>query len=159
MAIKEDSDPTIGTYLAPGGEQADLVAKFSEAIRGFHGNPVLRGPDGTEVPVPEELFDILIRATAELQRGRGITIVPNNQKLTTQEAADILGVSRPTLVKILEDGKIPFNTVGRHRRVILSDLMDFRSQQEDGRLAALREVATQTPTDETYYDPSKPTRN
>lgn len=159
MEIKEDFKVTVDTYLAPGGEQADLVARFAEVIKGFHGNPVLRGPDGTEVPVPEDLFDILMRATAELQRGRGITIIPNNQRLTTQEAADILGVSRPTLVKMLEAGQIAFTTVGRHRRIVLSDLLDFRNQQEQARLATLREVAAQTPTAETYYDPSKPTRD
>ncbi len=159
MATKEDNRARVDTYLAPNGEQAELIARFSEVIKGIHENPVLRGSDGTEVPVPEELFDILTRAAAELQRGRGITIIPNNQMLTTQEAADILGVSRPTLVKMLENHHIEFSKVGRHRRVALGDLIDYRSKLEEDRLARLREVASQTPTTETYYDPSISTRN
>jgi excisionase family DNA binding protein len=51
-----------------------------------------------------------------MREGKAITLVPRTQRLTTQEAADFLGISRPTLVKLLEDGKIPFDQPGRHRR-------------------------------------------
>lgn len=159
MGIKEDTRSAVETYLAPAGEQAELVAEFSEVIKGFHDTPILRGADGTEVPIPEELFEILTRAAAELQRGRGITIIPNDKLLTTQEAADILGVSRPTLVKMLETGALPFGKAGRHRRILLGDLLDFQRREEKERLTTLREIASQTPTAETFYDPSKSTRS
>ena len=66
--------------------------------------------------------------------GRGVTIIPTNRMLTTQEAADVLGVSRPTLVKVLESGDLRFSKVGRHRRVALGDLLAYRESQSSVRL-------------------------
>ena len=63
-------------------------------------------------------------------RARLITLVPRTQRLTTQEAADFLGVSRPTLVKLLEDGKIPYEQPGRHRRILFTDLLAYLERQQ-----------------------------
>jgi excisionase family DNA binding protein len=72
-----------------------------------------------------------------MREGKAITLVPRTQRLTTQEAADFLGVSRPTMVKLLEDGRIPFEQPGRHRRILFTDLLAYTGRQHAGRRAAL----------------------
>ena len=74
-------------------------------------------------------------------RGRAVSIVPINKELTTQEAADILNISRPYLVKLLEAGQIPFTKVGSHRRVRFSDVLAYQKQRENERKQALAEIA------------------
>ena len=72
-----------------------------------------------------------------MREGKVITVVPRTQRLTTQEAADFLGISRPTLVKLLEDGKIPYDQPGRHRRIVFTDLLAYAERQHEDRRAAL----------------------
>ena len=72
-----------------------------------------------------------------MREGKVITLVPRTQRLTTQEAADFLGISRPTLVKLLEDGKIPYDQPGRHRRILFTDMLAYQEQQRENRRAAL----------------------
>ena len=72
-----------------------------------------------------------------MREGKVVTLVPRTQRLTTQEAADFLGVSRPTMVKLLEDGKIPYEQPGRHRRIMFTDLLAYTERQHADRRAAL----------------------
>lgn len=96
----------------------------------------LIGPNGVGVPLPRPIYDVLIQVVEAMRAGRAITVAPLAQRLTTQEAAELLGVSRPTLVKLLESGAIPFEKPGRHRRVKLADLLAYR----DARTVARRET-------------------
>jgi excisionase family DNA binding protein len=75
-----------------------------------------------------------------LARGQAITVAPRDLTLTTQEAADLLGISRPTLVKLLERGEIPFDQPGRHRRVKLTDVLDYQQRARRQRREALRRI-------------------
>ena len=77
----------------------------------------------------------------EMARGNVVSIVPVHHELTTQEAVDLLNVSRPHLVKLLERGEIPFHLVGTHRRIRFDDVMGHRQKQTAMRRAALRELA------------------
>lgn len=72
--------------------------------------------------------------------GKVITLAPHTQRLTTQEAADFLDASRPTLVKLLEEGRIPFDQPGRHRRVLFTGLLAYRKRRRDGRRATLEQM-------------------
>ena len=104
----------------------------------LHAEPaLLLGPDGERVPLPEEVYRVLVKVVEDMREGKVITLVPRAQRLTTQEAADFLGISRPTLVKLLEQGKIPYDKPGRHRRILFSDLLAYQQRQREGRRAAL----------------------
>jgi excisionase family DNA binding protein len=104
----------------------------------LHTEPaLLLGPDGEQVPLPGEVYRVLVKVVEGLREGKVITVVPRTQRLTTQEAADFLGISRPTLVKLLERGEIPYEQPGRHRRVMFSDLLAYRQRRQEERRAAL----------------------
>ena len=78
---------------------------------------------GTEaIVVPKSVLDLLVRVLGAVSAGDGFTVLPLHAELTTQQAADILNVSRPHLVKLLEDGRIEYRTVGTHRRVLAHSL-------------------------------------
>lgn len=132
------------TYLP---EQARELLEFAQAINGIDvsarqsGQAMLVGPDGVQRTIPAELFEVLEVAARHLALGDGVTIMPNAAKLTTQEVANFLGMSRPTLVKLLEAGKMPFETVGRHRRITLRDVVDYQERARVERRATLAELA------------------
>lgn len=134
------------TYLPD--QQREELLKFAQVLKGINiaavgepGQAMLVGPDGKQVPIPAELFEVLEEAANVLALGDGISILPYSAKLTTQEAADFLGMSRPTFVKILQSGAIPFEMAGRHRRVTLRDVVDYQDRAQRERRAALAELA------------------
>ena len=90
----------------------------------------LRGPDGEEIIIPRSLYVVLLEALKQLITGRAISIVPVTAELTTQQAADLLNVSRPFLIRILEHGEIPFHKAGTHRRVYLHDLLAYKRKRD-----------------------------
>ncbi len=107
---------------------------------------------GDQVELPGEVFSVLRQVVEAMQRGLSVTISPVAQTLTTQQAAELLGVSRPTLIKFLDDGKIPFERVGSHRRITLSELLEFRRFRREEQYAALsvlsEELDEDAPIDE-----------
>jgi len=103
--------------------------------------PKLVGPSGEEIKLPESVFYVLRQVVQYMMRGKAVTIVPINKELTTQEAADILNVSRPYLVKLLEEGKISYGMVGTHRRIRFSDLMEYKRLRDADRSRSLTELA------------------
>ena len=106
-----------------------------------HSGPaLLLGPDGEQVPLPEKVYRVLVEVVEAMREGKVITLVPHTQRLTTQEAADFLGISRPTLVKLLEDGKIPYDQPGRHRPLLFTDLLAYQQRQHAHRRAALDQM-------------------
>lgn len=76
--------------------------------------------------VPRESVHLFAQMLAHMANGDGVAVLPTHKRLTTQQAADALNVSRPYLIKLLEEGKIPHEKVGRHRRVRLDDVLDYR---------------------------------
>lgn len=132
------------TYLPTDDTRDDLVDFARELRESFgvaHAGAALRAPDGTERPIPEEIFEVLEQVADALASGSGVTVAPNDMQMTTQQAADFLGVSRPTLIKYLEDGTIPYDKRGRHRRVLLRDVVQFQDEFRVSRKSALRALA------------------
>jgi excisionase family DNA binding protein len=99
------------------------------------------GPDGRQIPIPQQVSELLLVILKNLQSGKAISIVPEQQQLTTQRAANILGVSRPFFVGLLEAGKIPYHRVGSHRRVYLRELLEYKRRRDAARHEAIDNMA------------------
>ncbi|HJP76355.1 MAG TPA: helix-turn-helix domain-containing protein [Pseudonocardiaceae bacterium] len=112
----------------------------------------LIGPEGDEIELPDELYTVIRAAVHTLLTGRGISIAPHTAVLSTQEAADLLGISRPTLVKLLEGGEIPFEQSGhrRHRRIRLADVEAYRQRARQSRRTALGQLTRDADEDNLY---------
>jgi excisionase family DNA binding protein len=95
------------------------------------------------ITVPRSAFDLFMSILNNMAAGNAVSVVPSATELTTQEAADMLNVSRPYLVQLLETGKIPFKKTGTHRRVRLSDLQRYRTRLETQRTKSLAKLAAQ----------------
>jgi len=93
--------------------------------------------------VPVQAFDLFLEVLGQMANGNAVTIVPIHAELTTQEAADVLNVSRPYLVKLLDEGNIPYRLVGTHRRIRMADLLSYKSKDEDDRASVLNELAAE----------------
>lgn len=102
-------------------------------------------------PLPDGLYDILVKTLEALANGYAVTIAPKNTTLTTQQAADMLGVSRPTLTKLLDEGKIPYERPNSHRRIKLADLLNYQQRQRQERREFLRRM-TEESLDLGLYD-------
>ena len=102
--------------------------------------PALIGADGTRIVLPPSLFRVLREAVHALAEGAAVTIVPIDKELTTQQAANILNVSRPYLIRLLERGEIPYHTVGRHRRIRFGDVLAYRQKRYERRKEAIRHM-------------------
>jgi excisionase family DNA binding protein len=116
----------------------------------LQGNVTFKGKNNKPQSLAEPVRDILVQILTHLQGGQAITIIPANHELSSQEAADLLGVSRQYMVRLLEDGKLPFHKVGTHRRIYLEDLMAYKNARDTRRLQALREMAREEVEAGTY---------
>ncbi|AOY95369.1 DNA-binding protein [Cupriavidus sp. USMAA2-4] len=105
-----------------------------------------------QVELPTSALRLLVDILAELAGGNAVKVVPVHAELTTQEAADLLNVSRPHLVKLLEDGALPFHRAGKHRRVRFSDLMQFKAARDQASEQAMAELAHQAQVSDMGYE-------
>ena len=99
--------------------------------------------DGEDLILPRAALDLLTNLLTEMAQGNAVTIVPVHAELTTQEAADMLNVSRPYLIKLLKEGQIPYTMVGSHRRVRLRDVLAYKQDQDKRSHDALEKLAEQ----------------
>lgn len=95
----------------------------------------------TEIMLAPALSELLVTMLRHIGSGDAVTLVPVSQMLTTQQAADILNVSRPFLIKLLDREEIKHTMVGRHRRIRAEDLFAYREQRAVARDEALSELA------------------
>lgn len=125
------------TTVLPARDTATLDA--TESLLRSDG-PVALSAAGGSVDLTPELRQLLADVVKTMRRGQAVTVAPLSQQLTTQQAADLLGISRPTLIKILEQGLIPFETPGRHRRLRLRDVLAFQEVRRSEQRQTLKQL-------------------
>jgi excisionase family DNA binding protein len=127
-------------------ETITMLPSEETEIRELHrmlnlGTPALVGSTNERLELPESVYHLLKDVVASMMHGRTIVLTPQNNRLTTQAAANYLGFSRPHLVKLLDSGTIPFERVGRHRRILMKDLVTYRKNRDIERRKALNDLA------------------
>jgi excisionase family DNA binding protein len=129
-------------HQSPTPEEAELARQSMRMVTKYlRQNATLSlQMDDNEVELPPSAIALLIDILEALGSGRGVTLIPEDAELTTVEAADILNVSRPYLIKLLEAGDIPHHKVGTHRRIRLEDVMHYKQTIDQEREAALDEL-------------------
>lgn len=135
--------PNRETVLRPASSEEDRFIELRDQLHALFGEakkPYLLSPDGERIDIPESAFEALRIVIDAMADGRSITLVPHDKELTTQEAGDILHVSRPHLIKLLDRGDLPFHRVGTHRRIRVDDVLAYRDRRDAERSAALDEL-------------------
>jgi excisionase family DNA binding protein len=99
--------------------------------------------NGSDIILPKRAFSLLSDILSHMAEGRSVALIPSESQITTQQAADILQVSRPYIIKLLENRAIPFTKVGSHRRILLKDLIDYEKKQKSVRNKNLAFLAKQ----------------
>jgi excisionase family DNA binding protein len=132
--------------VTPGPEEAALLQNLDrlaprQTSSTTETTAKLIAPDGSTLDLPPSMYEVLRRAAHQLAAGLAVSIVPIGAQLSTQQAADFLGVSRPHVVKLIDAGEIPHTKTGKHRRVLLSDVLTYRDRQAGRRSDALDELA------------------
>lgn len=117
----------------------DALASMIEQLRSE--NPEIEIEETEEkVRIPKSALVLLTKILKEISQGNPISIVPIATEITTQSAAELLGCSRPHIVKLLEEGIIPFTKVGKHRRIKYEDIVNYRKNMKSNQRKAIREL-------------------
>lgn len=135
MAVLEDR------AILPEESEKPTISKIGGVLKESKYAKLVSADGKEEIILPQTVFQVLRQIVYLMMQGRAIFIVPADKEVSTQEAADVLNVSRPFLIKLLEEGKIPFINVGSHRRIRFSDLMDFKKRRDAKREEALEKIA------------------
>mgnify|MGYP001606778061 CR=1 FL=1 len=125
-------------------EERSTIASIEEYLESKRGRAArLIGPSKDGVPIPSSLRRVLVAAARQLADGNGVSIMPVTAEVTTQQAANLLNVSRPFVIGLLDKGDIPFHKVGTHRRIRLRDLLAYKRRRDASRRAVIDRLATE----------------
>jgi excisionase family DNA binding protein len=128
IAVAAEALPLVQEYLRTHPEGPAIVRVVGSA-------------DGGQLVVPRGAVELLARVLAHMANGHSVSVVPAHAELTTQQAADLLNVSRPYLIGLLEAGEIDYRKVGTHRRVMAGSVLDYKHRDDARRRAAADELA------------------
>jgi len=119
--------------VRPGEVAPRDLAAFERVLEPLGRGAAARlvGPDGDAMELPEEIHELLVSIVENLKAGNGVTVIPMHAELTTVEAAELLNVSRPFLIKQLEAGAMPYHMIGTHRRLRLADVLAYRDRKDE----------------------------
>jgi excisionase family DNA binding protein len=129
-----------------------MLTPLHDTLASSDGPAALVGPDGRRVEIPTQVHDALIQVVDALRQGCAVTVAAVSTRLTTSQAAELLGVSRPTLVRLLEDGAIPYDQPRRHRTLRLDDVLAFKERRQHDQRMRLAEMTRQAVADGLYQD-------
>lgn len=131
--------------VRPGEVPPQDLAAFERALEPLRRGETAKliGPEGDAIDLPEGIHDLLVTIVENLKAGNGVTVIPMHAELTTVEAAELLNVSRPYLIKQLEAGALPFHMVGTHRRLRLADVLSYRDRADAEAEAALAAMSAE----------------
>ena len=118
-------------------DQKDIEALYEKFAR---SQAKLVGPDGRSQRLPGSVYAFLVQLIADLQAGKSVSIIQSEATLTTVEAANMLGVSRQFVVKLLDSDQIPHHKVGTHRRIYMRDLLKYKAERDGRRRKALDDL-------------------
>ena len=125
--------------------ERDALKELVEALeRRRPSQARLVWPDAHEIAIPPSLYAVLVEALRLLTNGNGVSVLPVTAELATQQAADLLNVSRPFVVKLIEDGTIPFHKAGRHRRISLQDVLTYKARRDNHARDTLQQLVTES---------------
>jgi excisionase family DNA binding protein len=128
------------TIAAPSGER-EALTRLDTLLQRPHRGPAALTLGGEQAEVPPVALQLLAQCVRALSRDQAVTLMPLHRLLTTQEAADLLNVSRPYLVRLLDQGAIPHTKVGTHRRVRFADLLKYKEQRDARRREHMRRLS------------------
>jgi excisionase family DNA binding protein len=137
---------TLREPAAPTKAESQLASESGRRLARYAQRDLklqIAGKRGEAITLPASAVRLLVGLLSEMAAGNAVTLLPVHAEMTTQQAAEALGVSRPFLVKLLDEGAIPSRKVGTHRRVLFSDLLSYRRKTDQQRLKALEELAAQ----------------
>jgi excisionase family DNA binding protein len=131
--------------VRPDAVAPEVLAAFERALDDQRRPDGARlvGPDGEAIELPAGIHALLVSVVENLKAGNGVSVIPLHAELTTVEAAQLLNVSRPHLIKQIEAGAIPHHMVGTHRRLRLADVLAYRDQVDAQAAAALDAMAAE----------------
>ena len=138
LVVNTQQDPL--RVIFDNGEDLALIKAVEAFLTSAQGSAQLVGPGDVRVDIPEPLYAVLRKIVPLLAQGVAIGLLPIHAELTTQQAADLLNVSRPHLIKLLHEGVIPYTTLHSHRRVKFCDVLAYKERRSAECKAAMAEI-------------------